>query len=784
MAADDPPRTLATALALVVLGLGAQQLGAGSFFSPVLQDTFVRADQPGMSFGSSPTLLLGDEGDPSSRAVILLQFDLSSIPTNAVVDSATLTLTRSGGGGSSNLNVELLRRTTPWSEGGTTWSNVDPPGSPVIGSAFLDGSGADRTISNPTFRSLVQEWVSSPANNFGFMISPSMVVGGYRQFSSLESGPPPRLNVEFTVPASPDLVVEEIAIESATITQSASFDINAKVTNQGTAAATGATLRYLLSSDPIIGLSDIELGVDAVPPLGAGESSDLAETVIAPATPGSYWVGACVDQPELAEDETNNCSTGEPITVTSQPASTLDVNKAGDGSGQITSDPAGIDCGSTCTAQFGAGTDVTLSATPDPGSTFAGWSGDCSGLVCLLTMDDNRNVTATFTTDIKWTLGVQKSGAGSGQVTSSPQGINCGSTCMAEFGNGETVSLSASPAPGSVFAGWGGACSGTGDCMVLMDQNRIVTVSFLPAVEADFSFSPIQPAVGDPVAFTDTSTGEPNDWEWSFPGGSTSRDQNPVFTFNAAGTFPVSLSVSNGVSVDNTSRSVTVTPETLPLRAQFVFSPTVANVGEVMTFNASGSTGNPTTFDWTFGDGTAGTGQVTEHAYSAPGSFEVALEVSNGSDSDSSTLNVTVVETIGVEADFSFAPEDPVAGQEIAFKDLSTVAPRTGCGRLATAARPPNRTRVTHSTQPAPTTCGSGSLPRPAAMGSPGVSRCRPRPAALSCLRATSEPEKAGGRFGLPFAGPASRARRRPSCSTSSKAQLVVDKTSAHPSKS
>jgi hypothetical protein len=75
----------------------------------------------------------------------------------------------------------------------------------------------------------------------------------------------------------------------------------------------------------------------------------------------------------------------------------LTVTKLGSGSGTVTSSPSGIDCGATCTAAFSNGTMVTLTATPDAGSTFTGWSGDCTGTgPCVVTMDQDRAVTATF----------------------------------------------------------------------------------------------------------------------------------------------------------------------------------------------------------------------------------------------------------------------------------------------------------------------------------------------------------------------------------------------------
>jgi hypothetical protein len=73
------------------------------------------------------------------------------------------------------------------------------------------------------------------------------------------------------------------------------------------------------------------------------------------------------------------------------------VQKAGSGSGTVTSSPAGIACGGTCRAAFPAGGDVTLTAAPATGSTFTGWSGGCSGSGdCVVAVDGLEEVTATF----------------------------------------------------------------------------------------------------------------------------------------------------------------------------------------------------------------------------------------------------------------------------------------------------------------------------------------------------------------------------------------------------
>lgn len=76
-------------------------------------------------------------------------------------------------------------------------------------------------------------------------------------------------------------------------------------------------------------------------------------------------------------------------------------------------------------------------------------------------------------------LTVEKSGAGSGTVTSSPVGISCGSSCSASFTSGTTVVLTAAAAADSIFTGWsGGGCSGTGACTVVMNADTTVTAAF------------------------------------------------------------------------------------------------------------------------------------------------------------------------------------------------------------------------------------------------------------------------------------------------------------------
>lgn len=159
----------------------------------------------------------------------------------------------------------------------------------------------------------------------------------------------------------------------------------------------------------------------------------------------------------------------------------LTVTKSGTGTGTVTSAPAGITCGTTCTASFDEGINVTLTATASTGSVFTGWSGACTGSgACVVPMSAAKSVNAEFTR--LFALTVTKSGTGTGTVTSAPAGITCGADCSESYAEGTSVTLTAAATTGSAFAGWTGACTGTGTgtgaCTVPMSAARSVNAEF------------------------------------------------------------------------------------------------------------------------------------------------------------------------------------------------------------------------------------------------------------------------------------------------------------------
>jgi hypothetical protein len=228
----------------------------------------------------------------------------------------------------------------------------------------------------------------------------------------------------------------------------------------------------------------ITCGPDCSEPYAGGTIVTLTATAATGSRFAGWSGGGC--------GGTGSCvvtlTAGTTVTATFSPATTtasLTVAKAGTGTGTVTSAPSGISCGATCTASYATGTAVTLTATAATGSRFAGWSGGgCGGIgTCVVALTAGTTVTASFspTTTAMTSLAVAKSGTGTGTVTSAPSGISCGATCTASYATGTAVTLTATAATGSRFAGWsGGGCGGTGSCVVTLTAATTVTATFAP----------------------------------------------------------------------------------------------------------------------------------------------------------------------------------------------------------------------------------------------------------------------------------------------------------------
>jgi len=183
----------------------------------------------------------------------------------------------------------------------------------------------------------------------------------------------------------------------------------------------------------------------------------------------------------------NGTSANTTLTVGTPPPSqvVLTVTKSGTGRGSVTPNISGLDCPSaadSCMASYNVGAALALTASAAAGSRFDTWSGcdSVNAAVCNVTMNAARTVVPTFTL-LQYTLTVTKTGMGSGKVTSSPAGINCGGNCAATY-NGDTVVTLTATVTGmtSVFNGWTGCDSTSGtSCTVRMIAAKSVTADFI-----------------------------------------------------------------------------------------------------------------------------------------------------------------------------------------------------------------------------------------------------------------------------------------------------------------
>jgi hypothetical protein len=160
------------------------------------------------------------------------------------------------------------------------------------------------------------------------------------------------------------------------------------------------------------------------------------------------------------------------------PARRVTVQKVGTGTGLVQDGGHAIDCGSVCSGEFLQGQTVTLTATPDPGSTFSGWSGGaCTGTgpTCSVPVNGDMAVTAAFT---KTLVTLRVSRVGRGVITSLPRGITCGRACSHRFVPGR-LKLTAKPSKGWRFARWQGACRGTRpSCQLTLARTSSVAAIF------------------------------------------------------------------------------------------------------------------------------------------------------------------------------------------------------------------------------------------------------------------------------------------------------------------
>jgi hypothetical protein len=207
---------------------------------------------------------------------------------------------------------------------------------------------------------------------------------------------------------------------------------------------------------------------------------DEGSTVTLEATPGLHketvWTSGCDNVPSANECEVEILGDATVEVEFVQITHTLGVAVVGTGEVECKVEGGSAEA---CAAEYAEGTELELIATPGTHFSFSGWTEGSGSIACTgtancgpFTLEEDSAVKATFS-QITHTLTVNTAGAGSGSVSCD------GGSCASSYPEGTSVTLTATAASGSTFAGWsGGGCSGSGNCVVTINADTTVTATF------------------------------------------------------------------------------------------------------------------------------------------------------------------------------------------------------------------------------------------------------------------------------------------------------------------
>ena len=234
------------------------------------------------------------------------------------------------------------------------------------------------------------------------------------------------------------------------------------------------------------------------------------------------------------------------------------------------------------------------------------------------------------------------------------------------FGDGNTAAAANPLHQYQVYGSFSVTLIATNGCGA---DTAVGNVNFVPAPMAAFSLSPAEGCEPLTVFFENNSTGDSLALEWYFPGGnpSASTAPNPVVTYAQAGSFDARLIVHNAFGNDTLLQTAAVLVHPVPM-ADFSYT------ADSLTVLFQNQSQGALSYLWEFGDGSSNTGENPQHAYPAPGVYEVTLTVSNG------PCGATVAQSIYLA---------PTAAEESAWPGLR-IAPNPGPGLFRLSLGPPS----------------------------------------------------------------------------------------------
>jgi len=175
------------------------------------------------------------------------------------------------------------------------------------------------------------------------------------------------------------------------------------------------------------------------------------------------------------------------------------------------------------------------------------------------------------------------------------------------------------------------------------------------APTASFTTSMSTPAPGESVSFDASGSSDPDgtiaSYSWAFGDGATDSGQTASHSYDSAGDYTVTLTVTDDAGATGTaSTTVSISSESNAApNASFTVSPSAPTVGESVTVDAadsSDSDGSISGYSWEFGDGASASGQTASHSYDAAGEYTITLTVTDDDGAtDSNATTVTVEES-------------------------------------------------------------------------------------------------------------------------------------------
>ena len=260
------------------------------------------ADQTGNTYASAATVSL-----PVNNRKALIgfgdidtyKFDLSTTGQANIEVITLLGDEAEARAGNLSMNVSLVRLNSSGGVISTVASIKSTDNSPLSPlTNVFDYSG---TLAPGTYGLRITP--NSPDTNWATGFDSYGIAGEYRY------------TINATQQDAADLIVESPSVNGSTFTPGQNFSISATVKNQGNTNSDNTSLVYYRSTNATIDNNDEQLAIDQIPALMVNGSSPQSETVAAPATPGTYWVGACVNSVANESNLQNNCSAAVEITV-------------------------------------------------------------------------------------------------------------------------------------------------------------------------------------------------------------------------------------------------------------------------------------------------------------------------------------------------------------------------------------------------------------------------------------------------------------------------------------